>query len=159
MIINEFKRPKPNNVFKRGWMTWRKPIASIKLFFKRIRWGWQRATKGYCDADIWDIDIWFATIFPNMLIDLREKGCGFPGSEGAETPEKWAKILTEMADAWWGTLEDEKYENEHSNFYQQNDKEAALRYRDDYLLTEKAREDSKDKAFNLTKKWFFSLWD
>ena len=44
------------NIFTGGYMPWypRNWFDNIKHFFHTIKWGWQRATKGYSDYDgIW----------------------------------------------------------------------------------------------------------
>ncbi|MBP5466042.1 MAG: hypothetical protein J6Y43_00560 [Clostridia bacterium] len=55
-MSNVFRFCSKKNVFKK-----------IGLFFRRIKWAWQRATKGYCDMDYSEIDSWFLSVIPDML--------------------------------------------------------------------------------------------
>ena len=44
----------------------------------------QRIRKGYCFRDAWDIDMWFLTVIPEMLKDLRsDPYLGFPAHDFA----------------------------------------------------------------------------
>lgn len=47
-------------------------FKKIRLFFRRLKWAWQRATKGYCDMDYSEIDGWFLSVIPDMLKDFRD---------------------------------------------------------------------------------------
>ena len=75
---------------------------------------YQKVKYGYCDSDVWNIDIWFLNVMPNMQDVLRRATHGYP-SELAEkagidpdgwnwTTEKdeaaakeWDRILRRMA--------------------------------------------------------------
>ena len=58
-----------NSVFEKPYI--KTPITTIKGFFKNLKWAWQRATKGYCEKDVWNIDSWFLSIIPYMLEELK----------------------------------------------------------------------------------------
>ena len=38
----------------------------------------QRSKKGYCDKDVWNIDMWFLHIMPRMLEELKKQHMGWP---------------------------------------------------------------------------------
>ena len=76
----------------------------VKTNLKNAR---MRVKKGYCWTDVWNIDDWFLTVFPEMLRALAQKCCGHPGFEPFETPEKWMAWLNDMA----GRLESCREEN------------------------------------------------
>lgn len=50
---------------------WYHPIRNIHLFFLHVKWGLQRAFKGYSDMDVSDMDVWFDRVIPAMLLDFR----------------------------------------------------------------------------------------
>lgn len=66
-----------NSVFEKPCI--RTPISIIRRFFESLKWAWQRATKGYCEKDVWNIDSWFLSIIPYMLEELKNTHHGFPG--------------------------------------------------------------------------------
>ena len=83
------------NVFKFGFheCSWRHPFESIGQFFINCYYAWQRATKGYCDWDLWDLDIFYRQLFINSLQDFKERTIGHPANM---TEEEWNNYLTEM---------------------------------------------------------------
>ena len=42
----------------------------LKYLPKEIKWFFQRGFKGYCDKDVWAIDIWFGNTIIPMLEQL-----------------------------------------------------------------------------------------
>ena len=83
--------------------------ASPSYYLKRP-WKWfkelwynilnarDRITKGYCFLDWSDFDRWFVQIAPQMLREMADNGCAYPGGEPFETLEKWHEWLNKMAD-------------------------------------------------------------
>ena len=89
-----------NNVFKQLYSPWRylsNWIRNIRLFFRRYKWAYQRAKRGYADCDIWDMDSWLLTLFHDSLNHLADNHCGWPGNEDFPEDENWTKYLKEMA--------------------------------------------------------------
>lgn len=75
------------------------PWILIRQAWRNLRNAWQRATKGYCAADAYNMDAYLLAIMPQMLEDLRDDPCGgYPGNEDFPTPESWETWLTKMAD-------------------------------------------------------------
>lgn len=97
------------------------PWKWFKEIGQNLRSAWERATKGYCYSDVWNIDLWLLNILPAMFRDMAASGCGYPGP-GTEfdTPEKWRDHLLAMADV----LESLQFENYW---------EDANEYKDEYL--------------------------
>ena len=65
-----------------------KPFLTLKLFFRGVKWSWQRARKGYCDGDVFGVSDWFLGIVPNMLDEIKANTYSFPPTlmdEGWET--------------------------------------------------------------------------
>lgn len=48
------------------------PIENVKLFFRQIKWAWQRVHRGYSDFDVSETDVWFNLVVPDMLRDFAE---------------------------------------------------------------------------------------
>ena len=45
---------------------------------KRKKYAKQRATQGFCDADIYSINNWFLSIIPKMIRELKKVNLGIP---------------------------------------------------------------------------------
>lgn len=92
------------NVFKFGYMSWKYPrnwFNNIKQFFCNIKYAYQRATKGYCTYDIWDIDTFHTNLIIDALTQFKKDTNGYPfvleSNELDENgEEKWNAILDEM---------------------------------------------------------------
>ena len=57
----------------------RNPFKKIRLFFARRRFAKQRAHKGFCDWDMWDLDTFWSQLFIDSLTEFKEKSDGIPG--------------------------------------------------------------------------------
>ena len=176
------------NVFTYGYMPWKYPSNwknNIFQFFYNLKYAWQRATKGYCDHDLWSLDYYYANMFSSSLKEMAEKSYGFPCElEQTGGMEEWVKILNEMSLLFHNCLEDnEAYDNPYAEKYHEaimncrfvekdenGCKCVTIGYenlpedlREAYFEMEKKnaqqRDADKDAAFDLMKKWFFNLWD
>lgn len=105
------------NVFKYDYSPWRYPsnwFRNIRQFFRNIHWGWQRATKGFCDRDTWWLGDYYKVLIHDSLLRLDETQFGYPGIEPWDTPEKWSLYIQEMAQHFYNAYEgnkDELYPN------------------------------------------------
>jgi len=74
------------------------PWQWLSQLRKNVKYAWQRATRGYCDTDVWNMDSWMLALLPPMLRELANDPVGaYPGIEPFETPEKWHYWLLKMA--------------------------------------------------------------
>lgn len=67
----------------------------MKKLFKKIKFKFQRAKKGYCDYDLYSIDLWFINIFPKMLNEFIGCTCGHPCNE-----EELKEEVSKMSELW-----------------------------------------------------------
>ena len=117
--------------------------------FDKVKWAYQRLTRGWDDRAVWDMDYYLAGLIPQLVKELKEKGHGFPSdmvpeesigeiSEEVETAvrEKWNAILDSIAEGF------EEY-NQVRN----------CMMHPDYKMVK------FEKGFKLFKKYFGSLWD
>ena len=144
-------------------------VAAHKL--RDIKCAYQRATKGYCFRDIWNIDEWFLEIMPEMLDDFIKTHHGHPSNM---TDEEWIDILQKMSKSLKNAHEcntefvnpyDEEFSdtlefdfNNHKFLCHAN-KELKENY---YLYEEKKREflqNSLDEGISLFHKYLRDLWD
>lgn len=67
------------------------PHEMLLNWCRDIKCAWQRANKGYCYRDLWNIDLWFMNIMPQMLQEYKKNKHGYPSQ--FESEEEWDKIL------------------------------------------------------------------
>lgn len=87
------------NVFTMcAYSPWRYPgnwWSNIKQFFRHFRWAWQRATKGFCDYDCFDLDHYYLVLLPATLRHLAKYTHGYP--DKYTNFENWQKQIELMA--------------------------------------------------------------
>ena len=102
-----------NNVFKHvPYYKWNSPKNiwdNIKLFFRRFKWAYQRATRGYADCDIWNMESWLLDLLHDSLNHLADHHWGWPGTEQFPNDEDWEKYLKEMAQLFYQANEINEY--------------------------------------------------
>ena len=109
------------NVFTNGYLPWY-PCnwwSNIKYFFRTIKWGWQRATKGYSDYDTFDLDIFYSRMMIASLSQFRVDTRGYPGY--MDSIEEWYAILDKIIFLLKQANEDEPLEekNELEEWYEE----------------------------------------
>jgi len=77
----------------------RHPLCFFRELKNRIRYAWQRATKGYSYYDSMDMDEFLLHIIPGMLRDIA---CAdmYPSTEPFEMKEKWENWCNSLADVF-----------------------------------------------------------
>lgn len=65
------------NIFKKGYHNWKCPIYNIKQLFRNCKYAWQRATKGYSDCDIWDLDTYYSDLISNSMLQFADETNSF----------------------------------------------------------------------------------
>ena len=103
------------NVFTYGIGGWKYPsnwFRNIKQFFRNIKYAWQRATRGFCDQDWWNLDIYYTTLFVKSLRHLATHNMGHPYDMDED---KWNAWLRETADEFYKSLEEtNSFENPYA---------------------------------------------
>lgn len=85
------------NIWKDGWLpltyfpNW---FKNIKIFFRRIKWSYQRIIRGYADIDVWNMGSHLAELIPNMLDSLVDNGYSYPYNY---SPESWSEYIHKAA--------------------------------------------------------------
>ena len=152
------------------------PWDFIGQTFRNIRWAYQRITRGFSDADCWNLDSYLLEIIPEMVDNLRKNTHGFPVSDRFFTFEDWDKfLLEEIIIPLRNAREDQSIQNnEYDYVYDEfpsrienhqliDDMPEELRK--NWVKREKEiyewREDQRIKGFSalIDKDVFHSLWD
>ena len=161
--LNVFKKPEYKMKF---W-------EYIPWFFRAIKYAWQRATKGYCDKDTWDLDRYYTQLFIDTLTFFRDNSYGCPSEyyyENKDGYQTWIDTLNELINHFSNSLEEDEFidyneELEFENWINkiQNHDEQNEYLRREWTFREKIKAEKRkkelEKGMDLLKKVFFNLWD
>ena len=81
--LNVWKFPNDGNIFRR-----------IGGFFNKVKYAKDRARKGFCDYDLWDMDIFFVDLIIRSLEEHKEYTCGYPDGKYSSF-EDWTNAIEE----------------------------------------------------------------
>lgn len=104
----------------------------IKDWFARIKYTFQRATRGYSDVDLWNVNTYIAKVIADVMQEWLKRGIS--SYKGSMTEEEWADVLVKIQNGF------SEYRN-HA-------------YSDVELDVAKV-----DEALALLKEHFYDLWD
>lgn len=96
------------NVFTYSYGPWKHITnwpKNIWYFFRSFKYAWQRATKGYCDWDLWDLDYFYASLFRDSLKEFAKNLCGYPYRY--KTEAEWSATLNELSEHFGNYLSEE----------------------------------------------------
>ena len=97
------------------------PWKWFSELFQNLREAYRRVKYGWAYQDCWNMNTWMLEILPPMLRHMADHGCGYPGTEPFETPEKWNDWLHSMADVLESLQEDNwESQNEYKEDYFQS---------------------------------------
>ncbi len=162
------------NVFKNPWKIQRHPLRWARHFVYSFMHAYQRATKGYCNHDLWDLCAYYTDVISGSLHELADCHMGYPGDI---TSENWTAILHELAehleksneknellpqpktDAWYEHFNTMSKNVKEDIEWQTKDKELAEAMHEESKELEKLREIEKDIALDMLKKYWYYLWD
>ena len=167
---------------------WKNPLNWWRLpgyWCRAIKYAFQRATKGFCDLDCWDLHNFYLEVLEGSLKHLAEHNVGCPNkyydsSKPNDKGWKWRERLSEMANcfkeahedktSYINPYEDEYLESFHMDFEETPDGYHTLKDCEvDAKLLEKYRREEKNKFFyrninlkkglDMLKEDFWDLWD
>ena len=168
------------NVFTLYPYSWKYPscwLRNIESFFRGFKYTYQRATKGYCDYDLFSISDWFLEVFPNMLKEFADETYSHP----YDMDEKeWGKYLVEMREHFLNACKE--YENSspearkefdelYKDFYAAeyfknpelyNTKERKEKIKEYYKKVKEYdnyKQEELKKGMDMFQKRFWDLWD
>ena len=143
-------------------------FRKIGLFFRRIKWAWQRAIKGYCDFDIYELDTYHTNMMIKALRDFVNKTQSYPNDMDYDG---WLHTIVKIADYLEESIEDDDFdtaeirtENEDGSITVSipDDIPELNAAREKWLNVIQAdqshREDMKNRAFDLLKQYYWHLW-
>ena len=99
------------NVFKYKTYS-RNPIKNIRNFFQKIKYIYQRASKGYCDWDLYDLDNFYLNLLSKSIKEFADKIKSMPYNM---TEEEWDGILNETSVCFYNANENnDVYKNPYN---------------------------------------------
>ncbi len=141
------------------------PKEKFKRWKRNIKFAYQRIKYGYCDSDVWSIDLWFLNVMPGMLQQLKDTTHSYPCFQGSishavcetgiseetgnEGVKQWEAILSEMIFLLNEANEDTcTRENKYQKEYDKAQEEFETKYGlfGENLRTEKEKADEKEKG-------------
>lgn len=91
-------------------------------FLRKIKWAYQRATRGYADRDLWSFDWYLCEMIPKALKDLQDQNHGIPceflydedNNELEGGKKRWNATIQQMIEGFEAHLRilDMDYESE-----------------------------------------------
>lgn len=84
------------NIFKSDYFPRRYIFRNLRQFFRNVKFAWQRATKGYADRDVWNLDISICGYLAATLEHLANTTHSYPDHSFPQF-EDWQKELRELA--------------------------------------------------------------
>ena len=84
------------NYYPYSWKTFHGFTGNISYFFKNIKCAYQRATKGYCDRDLWSLNDFYTSLFIDSIGEFNDTCNTYPGVSPYDTEKKWEAVLTEI---------------------------------------------------------------
>ena len=147
------------------------PWVVVAHKFRDIHCAWQRARKGYCYRDIWDIDRWFLSLIPNMLDEYIKIHNGYPSEM---TDEEWVDIVQRLSKSFKNAdelttefvnpyaeeyLETLEMDFENGQLICHANKELDEKYHSCEKEKDAFMEKSLDEGMILFRKHLRSLWD
>lgn len=151
-------------------------------FTTSLKWAWQRATKGYCDRDLWNLDDFYTRLFVRTLRELAVRCVSTPEKYWKLSPKgnetlAWSERLNAMSILFEDYLEESRNrKNEYYNRYIESIKEKKLEdiltgaetpeskqisnlYHERALEIYKESIENLHKALDMLKEDYTQLWD
>ena len=176
------------NVFNywKNLYNWKNPLNWWRLpgyWCRAIKYGWQRATRGFSDLDCWDLHNFYLEVLEMSLKHLAECNVGCPdkyydSSKSGDEGWMWRDILNKMADCFKEAHEDKtsyinhfkdeyleslKLEKTSDGYYRLNSEEVNKNLYEKYLEEEKKIFEWRNKnlkdGLDMLKEDFWNLWD
>ena len=169
------------NVFQQTYLPLRYPanwIRNWRIFYRQFKWAWQRATRGFCDYDVWDLDCYLLDLLHATLNKLAATANGYPGNDEYPTYESWTQDLRELAQKfyqanecndfyptpkesiWWEAVKNkENWIDEDTHTWKDPVPDCSKDMLAEEIDNGAKRQQDFEEAWEKLGKIFFSLWD
>ena len=139
------------NLFDSFLYTWKYPaciVKNLKYALKLPKKILQRATRGWCDSDCWNLNEYIGTILPEMIFYLKDNCSGHPYDM---TQNSWENCLDEIARCIKRGIKD-SFDNNPFEV-------GTIEWKDAQEKLENERKAALKRGFELLSEHFDDLWD
>lgn len=148
--------------------------TNIGTFFRSFKWAYQRATRGFADKDVWNLDTYLTELIADSVEQLADIQHGWPGTDEFPTPESWDEYLRKAVSLLRYSLGElpNKYEKEwmdtwindedmlrHITDPTDSDKEITKKFLDVEQENELKQRDAQNEGLRMLFAVWNSLWD
>lgn len=144
-------------------------IERIKWWFKRQKFIYQRATRGFCDYDVWEFNFYHADLVAEMLKYWAEHMYSFDGSMSQENWQATMLYIAECFEEWNKEYPQPAYEAYKASVKRVKNEDGSITVTAPDEALKAWREEEKEQyeyklkrlkeGFTLLYKWYPSLWD
>lgn len=153
------------NVFSKHYCSYHNVGLKKKLRepFLRLKWAYQRITRGYSDFDCYDLAHFYGEMICETLAHLSNNTHGYPQSEEYPTFESWQEALCAAADDF-DLIKNYEFNGSKTLEYQKEYMRTNTPYNFVYWMQcaeedDEVRNAAMDRAFGFLKTNWFDLWD
>lgn len=157
------------NIFKRWWVT---PIRFNRYFFSSLwqlvrdmwRWPrrmWQRATRGYCTEDLFNLDQYLLSLLYATLMDFSKTNGSYPID--FNSLHDWNSTVRDIALRFYEADENNKvFVNPHQPPSTWDDN-TSQQIKENWIAREREIVEQQKESFHRgivkLEKYFWNLWD
>ena len=140
-------------------------FPKIKLFFKKIKWAYQRITRGFCDYDLYELDEFYKKLISNTLYEFAKKIDCNP--DQFEYFEDWQNALENASNEFKYSINDKPnvYDDELFKRLKQDGFQETEQFQElcQMAIHQQNRDERKrqfhfEKGLNFLKKYNQHLW-
>lgn len=154
------------NIWKyKEYCCWYRIDKRVTLFFRKVKWMWQRAKYGYCDMDLWALDYTLGNYIASSINKFADITHTYPHGI---TPEEWDSILRSIArnfylgvneECWSNPYEDSLCYDRPYNKLSEDEQKVWDKFFKEEIANKRTMEIRRQEGFNELSKWFYELWD
>lgn len=161
------------NVFKYNFLPWRFRNwgRNFIQIFRNIKYAWQRATKGYCDYDLWSLDVYYQHLFRDSLRDFTKNLHGAPVefyNDEEDSIKDWVEYILSAAQHFDNSINgyenpivyepNVQYKDGHC-ILDAGQEEIGRRWFEEECKIEEWKEKELHNGIEMVDTVFFNLWD
>ena len=144
---------------------WYRFDKRISLFFRKIKWAYQRAKYGWCDKDLWSLVWTLGNYIASSVNELANRTHGYPYGL---SPREWDRILRTIAREFYLGVNEDSWTNpyesdisDEKNYLELGETERTIwnKWFEEERKIEEFMEAYREEGFRDLVKWYSHLWD
>ena len=151
--------------YKEKQYPWYRIDKKVALFFRKIKWMWQRAEYGYCDKDLWNLDHSIGNYIASSVNELANRTHTYPYPL---TSNEWNDILRLIAQDFYYGVNEDLLVNEFENHLVHRANHDDLSAAEKEIWNKWSKRETNNvnimkehlaRGFSNLTEWFAYLWD